>query len=76
MYTSSIVSKYGDTENVKKDVKTLNEILQRQGNSLLLDVVAEHAGETANKFKMLPSDRFMLMISLVGELKESLKERL
>lgn len=76
MYTSSIVSKYGDVDSIKNDVKLLNEILSRQGNSLLLDVIAEHAGNTANKFKLLPSDRSMLMISLVDELEESLKERL
>lgn len=35
-YVSSITTKYGDIENVKKDIKVLNEILSRQGSSLLI----------------------------------------
>lgn len=75
-YISSVVTKYGDTENVKNDVKTLNEILSRQGSSLLIDVIAESVGNVANKFKFHSSDRCMTMISLVDELENALKERL
>ena len=76
MYTSSIINKYGDTDNVKTDVKVLNEILGRQGSQLLIDVIAEYAATNANKFKLDGSDRAMTMISLVDSLEESLKERL
>jgi hypothetical protein len=75
-YVSSITAKYGDVEQVKNDVKTLNEILGRQGSSLLIDVIAECAGETANKFKFHSSDRAMTIVSLVDELENALKERL
>ncbi len=76
MYTSSIINKYGDTDNVKNDVKTLHEILARQGSQLLIDVVSESAGTNANRFKLSESDRSMLIASLVDSLEESLKERL
>lgn len=48
-YVSSIVHKYGDEESVKRDAKTILEIIGRQGIPLLLDVIAESCGETANK---------------------------
>lgn len=76
MYTSSIISKYGDIDKVKTDVKTLNEILSRQGISLLIDVIAEHIGDTVNKFKLGPSDRAMTMITTVDELEAAIKERI
>lgn len=75
-YTSSIVNKYGDRDNVKTDVKILRDIIARQGNSLLIDVIAEATGETANKFKFNNIDRRMIMDALVDELKNALKERL
>lgn len=75
-YVSSITTKYGDLDRVKADAVTLREILSRQGSSLLIDVIAECAGETANKFNFHSSDRCMTLIALVDELKESLKERL
>ncbi len=75
-YISSITTKYGDVQNVKSDIKTLFEILGRQGSSLLIDAIAEYTATTANKFKFKPSDRSMTMVALVDELEESLKERL
>jgi hypothetical protein len=74
-YVSSIVSKYGDVDRVKSDVETLNEILGRQGSSLLIDVIAESVGATSNRFKLSDSERQRLVESLVTELKESLLER-
>ena len=68
--------KYGDEENVKTDAKTLNEILNRQGSSFLLDMVAEHSGRVAIKFSMSQHERERLVKSLVDELRESLLERL
>lgn len=66
---------YGDIDKVKADVKTLNDILSRQGSSLLIDVIAEHCGNFVNTYKLHSSDRAMLIISLVDELAEALKER-
>lgn len=75
-YVSSITTKYGDVDKVKNDIKTLNEILLRQGTSLLIDVIAESCGNTVNKFKLPSSDRAMLMISLCDELEQAIKERI
>lgn len=72
---SSIVTKYGDLDRVKEDAKTLNEILSRQGASLLIDVIGDHCGETVNKFRLGDADRVRLRDSLVTELKESINER-
>lgn len=74
-YVSSIVTKYGDLDNVKKDGKALHEILSRQGVSLLIDVIAEHAGNTVVKYKLSDTERNKLVDSLVNEFKESLSER-
>lgn len=74
-YISSIVTKYGDITRVKQDVITLNEILARQGASLLIDVIAESVGDAAIKFKFHASDIAMTRIALVDELDEAIKER-
>lgn len=67
---SSITSNYGD------DVKTLNEILSRQGSRLLMDVISEYARNTALRFSMSADDRKRLADSLCDSLRESLAERL
>ena len=74
-YVSSIISKYGDTDKVRSDVATLNEILARQGTQLLIDVIAEYAGTTANKFQSNEQDRARLRKSLIDVLVEALDER-
>lgn len=75
-YTSSIIFKYGDIDKVKQDVKTLNEILSRQGSSLFIDVLAEQSGLTANKFNMDADERALLIKNLLAEYHSSLSERL
>lgn len=75
-YTSSITTKYGDIENVKADVKSLHEILARQGSSLLLDCIAEHVGQTVLKFKLNSAEAEKILNNLTGELKESIFERI
>jgi hypothetical protein len=75
-YVSSITTKYGDLERVREDVKTLNDILARQGSSLLIDVIAEQVGNTANKFNFRNDERAMTMIALVDELENAIKERI
>ncbi len=76
MYNSSIVNKYGDSDKVKTDIKVLNDIIDRQGNSLLIDCIAEHAGKCAIQFKLSNYDRQTLMDYLITELKSALEERL
>ncbi len=75
-YTSSILKKYGDSEKVPQDVKTIFEIHDRQGSAILIDCVAEKAGSSANKYKLDENDRDMLIKTLVSELENALKERL
>ena len=75
-YTTSIMSKYGDTDRVRSDIHTLNEILSRQGTQLLIDALAEQAGNTANKFKFTSGDIAMTILSLTDALAEALKERM
>lgn len=74
-YISSRISKYGDESSVKQDVKTLNDILSRQGTSLLIDVIAEYVGYSAINYNLSKTERNTLVESLVTELKNSLQER-
>jgi hypothetical protein len=74
-YTSSITTKYGDIDNVKQDVKTLHDILARQGASLLIDVIAESCGETVSKFKLKSREVMVLRNALCKELMFSINER-
>lgn len=73
---SYYINDYGDPENVKRDATTLIEVITKQGSNLLLDVVAEFAGETANRFSIAPEGRTRLMTSLLGHFENALKERL
>ena len=75
-YISSIIFNYGDTENVKKDVVTLNKFLARQGTSLLLDVIAEHVGRVALKFKLKVNESRLARNSIVRELNHAINERI
>ncbi len=75
-YTSSIIQKYGDVDRVKADALTIRRILERQGSSLVIDVIAEKTAEIANAFKLDYLDRSNTRMSLVDELNEALMERL
>lgn len=75
-YVSSIVNNYGDMDNAQRDIKTLHEILGRQGSYMLLEVVAESTGRAAIKFKLKASTRNLLVDILVGDLRNALDERL
>ncbi len=74
-YISSIVSLYGDTDNIKKDINTLNDIISRQGDLLLLDVIAENAGQAAIKFNMSIDERNRLVNTILHHLNNALGER-
>lgn len=75
MYTSSIIFKYGDTENVKNDVRLLRDIMKRQGMSLLIDAMAEYSAENVLKFKISSIEAEKLNAGIVNELREALNER-
>lgn len=74
-YVSSIVSLYGDTDNVKRDVATLKDILSRQGSRLLLDVIAESIGESALTFKLSGEEVRRIKTIVLNELSEVIDER-
>lgn len=75
-YTSSVIFKYGDIDKVSLDSARLVDIINRQGTTLLIDLISENAGRTANRLKLSESDRENLIKSLTNELNEALKERL
>ena len=74
-YTTSIINKFGDIENIRRDSKTLFEIQSRQGSSLLIEIIAESVGTASNKFKLSEEERSRLRETLVRELDEAIKER-
>ena len=74
-YVSSIVSLYGDVDNVKRDVATLNDIIARQSARLLLDVIAEHIGQAAIKYKLTSTEVSRLRNSTIDSLNMAIIER-
>ena len=74
-YTSSNIKSYGDLENVKRDAKIVNEILSRQGSGFLIDLIAEHAGHTANTYRLTLAERQNIVSALRTELDDALSER-
>jgi hypothetical protein len=75
-YISSIVTKYGDQERVKADVKTIFEILDRQGSSLIIDALAEYVADRVRRLKVGERERIRTRDTLVDELDQALTERL
>lgn len=68
--------KYGDIENLKRDITTIREILNRQGNNFVIDVIAESVGDCAQLFKLNDNERDKLMNSLIHDFNNALSERL
>lgn len=74
-YVASIINNYGDADNVRADVKALNDIINRQGNNLLLDVIAEHVGRVSKDFKLSDDDVRRVRRALVEHLTNAINER-
>lgn len=72
-YTSSIINKYGDTDNVKKDAKVLKDIFDRQGVTFLLDSIAERIGVYCLHYNT--EQKREVINNVVNELKSALDER-
>lgn len=68
--------KYGDTDFVSSDVKILNDILNRQGHSLFIDVMAEHIGKVAIKYKLNDTECAAMRDSTLNELKDAINDRI
>ena len=67
--------KYGDVDNVPKDVKALNDIINRQGMSLIVDVLAEYIGECQKRWKLNSQDLNRMKFNLTEELIQAINER-
>lgn len=75
-YISSIIHNYGDMPKVKNDFKTINEIVSRQGLTILIRALAENIGESSLKFKLNFNDRTRLFESVMTEVRETILERI
>jgi len=67
---------YGDFDNIKTDVKTLHDIINRQGTTLIVDCIAEHIGTTANKFHLTHDYSKKALDNILYELTEQTLERI
>lgn len=67
---------YGDFDNIKNDVKTLHDIINRQGTNLVVDCLAESLGSTALKFDLTFNESKNALDSIINELTEQTLERL
>lgn len=74
-YVSSIINKYGDNENVQKDLIIVKDILNRQGNRFLIDVIANGVGQSNLQHKYTNYEIKNIISSLTEELKEQILER-
>lgn len=75
-YVSSIIFKYGDTDRVSADTKTVSEIQNRQGSHFLIDIIAESFGRVANDFDLNDVERTRMIDGITKDLREALRERL
>lgn len=67
---------YGDFDNIKTDVKTLHDIINRQGSNLVVDCLADTIGTTGLKFGLTFDESKAALDSLLAELKEQTLERI
>ena len=67
---------YGDFDSIKDDVKTLHDIISRQGTNLVVDCIAEIIGETSSKHRLSFDESKQALDSIIAELKEQTFERI
>lgn len=67
---------YGDFDNVKNDVKTLHDIIKRQGTNLLADCIAEHLGSVSQTYNLNIDESKRMLDCVLKELKEQTLERI
>ena len=66
---------YGDLSNLTNDNKTLSDIIQRQGLTLIVDHIANFVGENAIKWNLSSDEVNRLTDSLIFDLKNAISER-
>jgi hypothetical protein len=75
-YTSSLIFNYGDIDKVKSDFKILDDILKRQGISLLIEVIAEHVGDCSLKYAFSDLEKNRFQGDLISEFNNAICERI
>lgn len=75
-YVSSIVHQYGDVAHLGDDVYKLRQIIDRQGISLLIRVIADYTGECCIRFKWTEEESKRVRDSYVNQLREDINERI
>ena len=68
--------KYGDYESVSKDAKTIYEIIERQGDAILFECIAEKIANACQKFNLSDKEKCELISKKIAELKEEILERI
>lgn len=68
--------KYGDYSNIRKDVQAINDILYRQGVSIILETIAEKIGQDNLDYKFTEKEVTRLKDSIVNELRDAINERI
>jgi len=67
---------YGDFNNIQNDVKTLHDIINRQGTNLVVDCLAESLGNTGLKFNLTDKECIKIMDSIIDEFRTQTFERI
>jgi hypothetical protein len=66
---------YGDLSRITTDIELLNDIINRQGTNLIIDVIAEYVGQQQLQWNFSHDEIKLLIESLTDDLKESILER-
>jgi hypothetical protein len=66
---------YGELDNVKKDLGTLKDILDRQGSDIVLEAIAEQIGHCKLKFNLSSADLAAIVSSIKLSLDDLIGER-
>lgn len=66
---------YGDSDNVKKDLSTLKEILERQGSDIVLEAIAEQVGYCKINFNLSGAELSAIVSSIKLSLDDLIGER-
>lgn len=67
---------YGNLETLKNDSKSLESIINNQGMAFVVDVIANHIGESSIKFKLDSAESQRLASSVIKDLEAAISERI
>lgn len=66
---------YGDLDNVKEDLSTLKDVLERQGSDIVLEAIAEQIGQCRLKFNLSGAELSAIVSSIKLSLDDLIGER-